>query len=316
MAQRQLRPATPESEAAEEEGEGKQPPSSPPAAIATSKPTASVLPVVKQRSDDVMEDEDESPMDIDNDDSDEVTCSDVTCSNKQNTSQLTLDTSSSELSDSQQQLTSISSNNNKLENFESFSNSKRFPSEDVSNSPTLLNGGVPHLSDALQNGGASKPNGPISLLSGGVSPTNVYTSASELLKPSDLFSTGKSANTDSLLGNRGRNAESASNHHGNKNIVLGTLNRHTGVITTKVVTATTHTGKVRTVLRRVGFEYFRSLGEGLVEEQEGTQNVLTVDQPPTPGKNVESFESSLQLSLDTLKTTMIDGPIQVLGKVF
>ena len=213
----------------------------------TSKPTASVLPVRQDSQHTTSNAEPESPMEVD----------DASCSN--NSSQLTLDDTTE--SDSQPDsgikqssfLTSTAATTVTTETVDSVNNKHDTDgsSSSSSNNQTLLNGNVaPHMPratspDSLPNGPSTsaKPNGPVSLLSGNLSPTSVYpAAASEVLKPNDLLK------LDSLL-IKGRNDPSSSvvktgASHTNKNIVISSLNKQTGAIGTKVVTATTHTGKV------------------------------------------------------------------------
>ena len=199
----------------------------------TRKPTASVMPVFKQDSRQ-QNSELESPMDID----------DASCSN--NGSQLTLDdsTESNSPAESGSKPASFLASLSAADATDCVGD-KQDTDGSSSNNQTLLNGGVSHPPDAVPNGPASsaKPNGPISLLSGSLSPTSLHPAGNEVLKASDLL-TGK---TDSLLA-KSRNdstvARSAASHT-NKNVVISSVNKQTGVIATKVVTATTQGAKVR-----------------------------------------------------------------------
>ena len=200
----------------------------------TRKPTASVMPVVKQDSRQ-QNSELESPMDID----------DASCSN--NGSQLTLDdsTESDSPAESGSKPASFLASLSAADATDCVGDKHDTDGSSSSNNQTLLNGGVSHPPDAVPNGPASsaKPNGPISLLSGSLSPTSLHPAGNEVLKASDLL-TGK---TDSLLA-KSRNdstvARSAASHT-NKNVVISSVNKQTGVIATKVVTATTQGSKVR-----------------------------------------------------------------------
>ena len=209
----------------------------------TRKPTASVMPVFKQDSRQ-QNSELESPMDID----------DASCSN--NGSQLTLDdsTESNSPAESGSKPASFLASLSAADATDCVGDKQDTDGSSSSNNQTLLNGGVSHPPDAVPNGPASsakpngpassaKPNGPISLLSGSLSPTSLHPAGNEVLKASDLL-TGK---TDSLLA-KSRNdstvARSAASHT-NKNVVISSVNKQTGVIATKVVTATTQGAKVR-----------------------------------------------------------------------
>ena len=199
----------------------------------TRKPTASVMPVVKQDSRQ-QNSELESPMDID----------DASCSN--NSSQLTLDdsTESDSPAESGSKPASFLAPLSAADATDCVGD-KQDTDGSSSNNQTLLNGGVSHPPDAVPNGPASsaKPNGPISLLSGSFSPTSLHPAGNEVLKASDLL-TGKA---DSLLA-KSRNvsnvARSAASHT-NRNVVISSVNKQTGVIATKVVTASTQGAKVR-----------------------------------------------------------------------
>ena len=198
----------------------------------TRKPTGSVMPVLKQQNPEL-----ESPMDID----------DAGCSN--NSSQLTQDdsTESDSPPESSSKPSSFLAPLSAADAMDCTDDRQDTDgSSSSSNNQTLLNGGVSHPPDAAPNGPASssaKPNGPISLLSGSVSPTSLHPAGNEVLKASDLL-TGK---THSLLA-KSRNdssvARSAASHT-NKNVVISSVNKQTGVIATKVVTATTQGAKVR-----------------------------------------------------------------------
>ena len=189
------------------------------------------MPVLKQQNREL-----ESPMDID----------DASCSN--NSSQLTQDdsTESDSPPESSSKPSSFLAPLSAADAMDSADDRQDTDGNSSSNNQTLLNGGVSHPPDAVPNGPASssaKPNGPISLLSGSVSPTSLHPAGNEVLKASDLL-TGK---TDSLLA-KSRNdssvARSAASHT-NKNVVISSVNKQTGVIATKVVTATTQGAKVR-----------------------------------------------------------------------
>ena len=112
---------------------------------------------------------------------------------------------------------------------------------------TLLNGNLASPSqESLPNGPSlvgAKPNGPISLLSGGVSPSAV-SSEMDVLKPSDLLR-GKS---DSFTQKSKSDSGAIKGGLQSKNIVISTVNKHTGVIGTKVVTAGSQAAKVGRIL--------------------------------------------------------------------
>ena len=201
------------------------------------------MPVIKQDSQHTNSNiEPESPMEVD----------DASCSN--NSSQLTLDDtteSDSQPESSVKQGPFLATAAATTETIDSVHSKHDIDgSSSSSNNQTLLNGGVTHMlgatsPDSLPNGPSTsaKPNGPVSLLSGNLSPTSLYpAAASEVLKPSDLLK------SDSLLA-KSRNDSNSSvvksgTSHTNRNIVISSVNKQTGVMGTKVVTSTTHTGKV------------------------------------------------------------------------
>ncbi len=229
------------------------------------KPTASVPPRPHQHQRDVTGESPlrpgESPMHVDDDDED------VTCSN--NHVSVSDDVTDEDLLPD----VVLSSNNNKQSPLEDMdttetigdvsNNNKTSGDVTANHSDAWLNGGTAHVPDSLPNGpAASKPNGPISVLSGASSPTTLYPAVSpssgDLLTRADL-SLGKPAAlaTDASLGNKGRVATDSvalmtappSSSSNNRNTARSPVNKQPGPAPgtgTRVVTATAHAaGKVR-----------------------------------------------------------------------
>ncbi len=119
------------------------------------------------------------------------------------------------------------------------------------NNRTLLNGTLASPSqESLPNGPSlvgAKPNGPISLLSGGVSPSALSSPDSDVLKPADLLR-GKSDSFSQKGKSDSHSGASFKSGLQSKNIVISSVNKQSGTIGTKVVTASSQAGKVGLLL--------------------------------------------------------------------
>ena len=120
------------------------------------------------------------------------------------------------------------------------------------NNRTLLNGTLASPSqESLPNGPSSlvgaKPNGPISLLSGGVSPSALSSPDTDVLKPADLLR-GKSDSFSQKGKSDPHSGASFKSGLQSKNIVISSVNKQSGTIGTKVVTASSQAGKVGLLL--------------------------------------------------------------------